>query len=59
MKHDVWVYGVKALAGLLGMSERTLHRLLKQGGHDLPVCRIGGRWGAHPGDIDRWKRQGS
>ena len=56
---DGWIYGVDAIAAVLGMSRRTLHRILKSGQIDLPVVKIGGRWGAHPADLQRWKRQES
>jgi predicted DNA-binding transcriptional regulator AlpA len=54
---DGWIYGVKAIAGFLGVSRSTLQRMMQAGETDLPVFKIGGRWGAHPGDLRRWKRQ--
>lgn len=49
-----WLYGVKAIAGFLGVTERTVYRLLAGGGDAFPVHRVGGRWFAHPDDLRRW-----
>lgn len=57
MAKDQWIYGVKAIAGFLGVSERTMKRWLVEDETDLPVTKIGGRWSAHPDDLRRWKRQ--
>lgn len=57
MAKDGWIYGVKAIADFLGVGDRTLKRWLQAGEQGLPVFKIGGRWGAHPEDLRRWKRQ--
>ncbi len=54
MGKDGWLYGVKAIAGFVGVSERTVARWLETDETDFPVSKVGGRWSAHPDDLRRW-----
>lgn len=55
MAKQAWIYGRKAIAGFLGVSERTVARWL-EGPEELnfPALRVGGRWAAHPDQLARW-----
>lgn len=59
MSKDGWLYGVKAIAGFLGVTERTVlrwmaDRAMLSGPDGFPVHRVGGRWFAHPEELRRW-----
>ncbi|OHC54496.1 MAG: hypothetical protein A3D16_09985 [Rhodobacterales bacterium RIFCSPHIGHO2_02_FULL_62_130] len=56
-QNDGWLWGVKSIAGALGVGVRTLERWLVTDETELPVSKIGGRWNAHADDLQRWKRQ--
>jgi hypothetical protein len=50
-----WIYGVKAIAGHVGVSERTVARWLDEPEvFDFPALRVGGRWAVHPDQLARW-----
>lgn len=57
MKPDGWLWGVKSIAAVLGVGERTLGRWLEKDEIDLPVRKVEGRWAAHVDDLRRWKGQ--
>lgn len=46
--------GVKAIAEFLGVSDRTVERLLVTDQTEMPVSRIGGRWIADADDLRDW-----
>jgi hypothetical protein len=55
MAKQAWIYGRKAIAGYLGVSERTVARWLDEPEvADFPAIKIGGRWAAHPDQMARW-----
>lgn len=56
-KNSGWLRGVKAIAGALGVGDRTLERWLVTDETELPVAKVGGRWTAHEDELQRWKRQ--
>lgn len=49
-----WLFGVKAIAGFLGVSERTVKRWCQGQEPGFPSVRVGGRWGAHEDDLRKW-----
>ena len=45
---------VKGLAEYLGVTTRTVYRLLKE--RNLPACRVGGQWRFQAESIEAWMR---
>ena len=46
------LWDVRRVAGLLGLSERTVYQMARDG--RLPARRVGGRWRFRPEEIERW-----
>ncbi len=55
-EHEEWLRGIKAIADFLGVGDRTVKRWIATDETDFPIYRIGGRWSAHTGDLNRWQR---
>lgn len=51
---DEWLYGAKAIADFVGVTERTVRRWIADDEPGFPVLRGKGRWFAHSGDLRRW-----
>lgn len=46
------LWDVRRVARLLGLSERTVYQMVRDG--RLPSLRVGGRWRFRPQEIERW-----
>lgn len=54
MKNDGWIYGVKAIAGFLRVSVRTVNRWIADESSGFPVRRVGGRRFARSAELRQW-----
>ena len=45
---------IPAVAGVCGVSEKTIRRWIKAG--ELPAARLGGQWRIRPRDLDNFIR---
>lgn len=46
---------VKDVANYLGVTQRTVYRLMKE--HSLPACKVGGQWRFKAESLEVWMRQ--
>lgn len=54
---EEWLYGVKAIAGHVGVSRATVERWLADESSGCPAFRVGGRWVAISGEVVEWLRR--
>lgn len=47
------LFGLEAIAAFLGVSYKTVLRYQKKQG--LPVRKLGGRWCAEQGELEKWR----
>ena len=58
MGKDGWLFGVKQIAALIGVSRATVERWLVDERSGIPAFRVGGRWAAEPDKIREWAKGG-
>ena len=46
---------VKAVAAYLGVTQRTVYRLMKE--YQLPACKVGGQWRFKVEGVEAWMRR--
>lgn len=52
-----WLYGVKTIAGFVGVSRATVERWLADESSGCPAFRVGGRWVAISSEVMDWLRR--